>query len=90
MGTISILRRRVCLMAVLAIGVTPVSLSACPVCFSAKGESRVAYYATTVLLLSTPAVLVGSFVILLRRRLKKMSDAETAGDPSSAPGTSKD
>lgn len=49
------------------------SLSACPVCFSAKKDSRVAFYVTTAVLTAAPFVLVAAFVIAIRRRMKRQS-----------------
>jgi hypothetical protein len=49
----------------------PAVAPACPVCFSAKKDSRTAYYATTALLTGAPFALAGTFLVVIRRRARR-------------------
>ena len=61
------------LILVLAIAfVTPAS--ACSVCFSAKEETLAAFHFTTAFLTVLPFLMIGSAVLLLRRRMKMLAN----------------
>ncbi|OGQ47580.1 MAG: hypothetical protein A3I05_02150 [Deltaproteobacteria bacterium RIFCSPLOWO2_02_FULL_44_10] len=44
---------------------------ACPVCFSAKGDSLHAFYLSTVLLSFLPLGMIGGFFLWYRRQMKE-------------------
>ena len=48
---------------------TLVQADACPVCFSAKEETRVAFYISTAFLSLLPLSLVGGIILWIRRKL---------------------
>lgn len=50
---------------------------ACPVCFSAKGNTLTAYYGTTVLLSLLPFVLIGSIGLWLYRQTTTRASARS-------------
>lgn len=60
--------RRPWLLLLLFALLAPVTADACPVCFSAKEGSRIAFIVTTVFMSVLPWVMVGSFVVWYRRR----------------------
>ena len=51
-----------------------VHANACSVCFQGN-HARSAYLATTGALLSLPLLLVGGFIIVIRRRMKAVDEA---------------
>ena len=55
--------------------------NACSVCFQGN-QARTAYLATTGALLSLPLLLVGGFVIVIRRRMKAVEIAAQREDQS--------
>ena len=46
------------------------SASACSVCFSAKKGTLAAYHGTTILLTLLPFVVIGTGILLIRRKLQ--------------------
>lgn len=48
------------------------ALEACPVCFSAKGESRFAFYITTIFMSLTPLAMVGFFSYWMVKRSRAL------------------
>jgi len=51
----------------------PGSAFACSVCFSAQGDTLLAYYGTTLFMILFPLALVGAFVYWLYRQHRKHS-----------------
>lgn len=49
----------------------PAEVLACPVCFTAKGDTLLAYYGTTLFMILFPLALVGGFVLWLYRQHRK-------------------
>ncbi len=49
----------------------PVAASACPVCFNAREEARIAYIVTAGLLTLLPFALVGGFAAYVRARSRE-------------------
>ena len=62
------------LTALTVVFVMMTELSACPNCFSASEESRLAFYLTTIFLTCTPLALVGGTVFFLNRRINSVND----------------
>ena len=68
----TMLSRLLLCLAVLAV---PSLAEACPVCFSGRDESRMAYIWTTVLLTFTPLLMVGLTLFLIRRHIQQSEDS---------------
>lgn len=51
----------------------PGAAFACSVCFSAQGDTLLAYYGTTLFMILFPLALVGAFVYWLYRQHRKHS-----------------
>ena len=49
-----------------------VQADACPVCFSAKDETRLAFYFSTALLSFLPLSMVGGIIFWIRNRFKRV------------------
>lgn len=54
----------------------PQSALACSVCFSAREETRAAFYQTTALLTLLPLFMLAGFVIWIRRRFKRAEGSD--------------
>ena len=68
------MRRQVTLIVVLALALAASTAQACPVCFSSKEDSRIAFIGTTVLLSALPFMMTTGFVFWYRRRLKQLEE----------------
>ncbi len=60
----------------------PHSALACSVCFSAREETRVAFYLTTALLTGLPLLMLGSFVFWYRKRIRQFEGDGPFSEPT--------
>ena len=74
-------RRRWVVMAAFAVALlvlAPDAAHACPVCFDPRAENRFAFLGTTIFLSLLPLGLIGSMVLFVRHRSRKL-DQESPG-----------
>ena len=80
------MQRLIASAAALAILATPALAWACPVCFKATEQNRMAFLITTGFLTFFPLLLIGGLVWYLRRRALQR-DADEAGELQQPPIT---
>ena len=68
-------------VAVLALTILPETALACPVCFDANAENRMAFLATTALLTLLPIGLLGGVGLWLRKRARSLRTSRGDGLP---------
>ena len=56
----------------------PEAAHACPVCFDANGEVRLAFIVTTAFLTFLPLAMVGGVGLWMRKEFRKMKETEDA------------
>lgn len=67
-------------LAVALLVALPETVAACPVCFSATEENRLAFLATTIALSLLPLGMVGGAGLWIRRKIRERG-GEQPGDP---------
>jgi peptidoglycan/LPS O-acetylase OafA/YrhL len=61
-------------VALFAVAILSGAAAACPVCFSATDQNRMAFFGTTVLLSLLPLGMVAGGVLYLRRRARQLGE----------------
>lgn len=67
-------RTAIVLGALLLVAVLPDAVAACPVCFDARDENRLAFLSTTVFLSLLPLGMVAGAGLWLRKRSKELDE----------------
>ena len=66
--------------------VLPETALACPVCFDARDENRMAFLGTAILLTFLPLGMVGGVGLWVRRRVRDMESESFQGDEDQTRG----
>ncbi len=69
-------RRYATLFVLMMLLATPAALHACPVCFDANDETRLAFLTTAIFLTLLPLGIVSGAVLWVRRRVRQLAGEE--------------